>query len=540
MTTIGRESAAKIVAVCDDGTVHIYDSVTGVLRLSLRPEFPILEITGPPDGSLLVCTHKWHSFITLWDIQTGGLVHTFILKQVAKHTAVSLNGRYLACDTYEHTVSVWETASRTQNPAPLGNFLGNASCWMVPEEFIMVASGESVHIRNVITKGPPVHKFDIPYSAHSLVYSQIFDRLVIVHPYWPGRNSFTILDVKTGTSSTLHRSGKRLSSVALSQIIEQLVRGGGRPGLETVDISTGCRTRFDFPGTVTSVSMLSNGTMVANVQGSGIQLLSLNQENTSPRQPAPPSRTVHPVGKGTAIAVVPVTDDRVILLETATMSQVLSIPDHSVATDHAVVLDVSLEHKVAVGYFQEGDKGYLQMWEFSHHHPRWIVSTGELPSLGRISPACTRLVTFHDRLLQGDVRVWDVYGGGLLVSMVTDRYLTPCPLKITFDSEDRFYFHHNTHREPYVINAAPLFRDLSSTYSITRCAKQELEGQVWEKYYCLDDGREWVLCGSQRIFRIPLGYIASDPASHCWAGSSLVMVGQDGTLRKLTFVESSL
>ena len=84
----------------------------GVLRLSFRPELPILEMAGLPDGSILACTHEARPFITLWDIQTGGLVHTFILKGKAKRATVSLNGRYLACETSENTVNFWETVSR--------------------------------------------------------------------------------------------------------------------------------------------------------------------------------------------------------------------------------------------------------------------------------------------------------------------------------------------------------------------------------------------------------------------------------------------
>ena len=538
MTTIGRGSTAKIVGACDDGTVRIYDSVTGVLRLSLRPEFPIQEITGVPDGSLLVCTHSGRPFITLWDIQTGGLVQTFILKRQAKGTTVSLNGRYLACEASQNTVNLWETASRTQYPAPWEIFGSNTPCWLAPEELIMVVDQGSVCILNVVTKGPPVHKLAVSGSVHSAVYSQIFDRSAIMSFYFRGGNSFTIVDVKTGTSSALHSSGERLSSIAFSQITEQLVCGGKAPGLDTVDISTGCRTRFDFPATATSVSTLSNGTVVANVPGSGIQLLQLNQEDASPQQPTPPPLTMHPLDKGRIVAIVPTTDDHVILVETATLSQIFSTPTKK-ATNHVVVFYASLENKVMVLYLEEGDGGYLQMWEFSRQRLRWAVPTSDLPSAGAISPNSTRLVTFHNRYLRSFVHVRDGFSGRLLAQTFIDDPHAPPPLDITFYWEDRFYFYHNTHRVPHVINT--LFRtDGPYTHSITRLEKQPLDGQVLAKRYRLDDGREWAFYGSERICWVPPGYIGSAPASHCWAGSSLVMVGQDGTLRKLTFRESSL
>ena len=530
ITTIGRGSTAKIVGACNDGTVRIYDSVTGVLRLSLRPEFPVQEMTGLPDGSLLVCTHIGRPLITLWDIQTGGLVQTFILKGEAKGTTVSLKGRYLACEASEGTVNLWETASRTQHPVPQERFRGNTPCWLAPEEMIMVVDGETVYILNIITKGPPVHRLDVSGSVHSAVYSQTFNRLVIMFFYFRGGNSFTTVDVKTGTFSTLHSSGERLSSIAFSQTTEQLVCGGKAPGLDTVDISTGCRTRFDFPATATSISTLSNGTVVANVQGSGIQLLQLNQEHVSPRQPTPSTLTVYPLDGGSVITTVSATNDRVMLQEAAnlSLSHIFSIPTQQ-TTNHTVIIYASLKNKVIVLRFTEGDKGFLQMWKFSHQHPLWTVPTSEHPSTGSISPAGTRLVTLHNGHY---VCVWDACNGCLMVQVSIGNPYVSCLPDIAFDSEDRFYLCDDTYREPYDIvpQTAGFY-----THSITR-----LEMQVLAKRYRLDKGREWVVCRSQRICWISPRYIGSAPPSHWWDGSSLVLAGQDGILRSLTFRDSSL
>ena len=539
MKTIGRENTSKIAVACDDSTVRIYDSVTGAIKLSLRPEFPILEMTGVPDGSLLVCTHKGCPFITLWDVQTGGLAHTFILKGEAevKRTTVSLEGRYLACETSENTVCFWETTSRTQHPDHLEKLEGHTPCWLAPEELIMVVNGGSVYVRNVVTKGPSVHKLDMLRSVHSAVYSQTVDRLAIMSPYFLG-NTFTILDVKTGTTSTLHSGSKRLSFVAFSQTTQQLVCGGEAPGLETVDISTGCWTHFDFPATPASISMLSNGTVVTHARGTGIQLLRLDQGYALPQQSTPPPLTMYPLDKGRIIAIVPTTDDCVLLLETTTMSHVFSIPtrkDLWFAADHTGTLSASLENKIALHSFQQWGENFLQVWEFSHQHPRWTVPTGVLASVGSISPACTRLATFHEDS-GGSVCLWDAYNGRLLAQIFINDPCAPRPLDITFNSEDQFSFYDKTHRAPHVINTASRTGN-PTTHSITRCAKQRLDGQVLEKCYCLDDGREWVICGLQRICWVPPGYIGS---IHCWAGSSLLMVGQDGTLRKLTFPDSSL
>ena len=544
MTTIGQGSTAKIAGACDDGTVRIYDSVTGALRLSLRPEFPILEMTGVPDGSLLVCTHKGHPFTTLWDIQTGGLVETFILKGEVKRTAVSLKGRYLACETSGNTVNFWETTSRSQHPASCDKFCGNAPCWLAPEELIMIVDWASVCILNVILKGPPVHKFEIPGSVHRAVYSPTSERLAIMSLYFRGGTSFTIFDVKTGTSSNSHSGGERLSSVAFSQTTNELVCSGKAPGLETVDISTGRRTRFNFPATVTSVLTLSNGTVVANVRGSGIQLLSLGQERDSPRQPTPPPLAMYPLDKGRIVAIVPEIGNHVVLLDVDTMeSEVLSTPTRqgrSVATDYVVVLCASLGHMIAALCSKKRAKYYLEMWEFRYGQQlRWAASTEGLPSVGSISPSGTRLVTFHSGSSQSFVRVWGAYNGALMAWMYIDNPHVLPPIDITFDSEDLFYFYDSTHREPHVIDTES-WTNGPDTYSITRRAKEQLNERVSERCYSLDDGHEWAICDSQRICWIPPGYVGSSQVNHCWAGSSLVMVGQDGTLRRLTFLDSSL
>ena len=281
---------------------------------------------------------------------------------------------------------------------------------------------------------------------------------------------------------------------------------------------------------------LPNETM----RGSGIQLLSLGQECASHRQPTPPL-AMYPLDNGRTITIVLATNGYVILLELATMSLILSLPTRKsplVITDHTVVLCASLGQRVAVRCFVEEEQSYLQVWAFDLQHPRWTVPKKELPSAGGVSPACTRLVTFHNERPRRSVRVWDVYNGGLMALIFVDNPHLPPPIDITFDSENRFCFYDSTHREPYVIETAPRING-DRTRSITRRAKERLDGRVSEKRYSLDGSHEWVVCGSQMICWVPPGYIRPDPGSHYWAGSSLVMIGQDGTLRKLTFFESS-
>jgi WD40 repeat protein len=149
MTTFGH----RIAAACDDGTVGIYDSVTGVLRLSLSPPDPVQAIRGSPDGSILFCTHQGPS-ITLWDIQTGGMIHTFVLERKVEDIAVSSKGRYLACGLSDGFVKIWEIANKMEGAAIGSGSPATHLCWVEPEERLVVAGGIGAHMGRCFWKGP--------------------------------------------------------------------------------------------------------------------------------------------------------------------------------------------------------------------------------------------------------------------------------------------------------------------------------------------------------------------------------------------------
>lgn len=84
-------------------------------------------------------------------------------------------------------------------------------------------------------------------------------------------------------------------------------------------------------------------------------------------------------------------------------------------------------------------------------------------------------------------------------------------------------------------NVAASSESCAPNHPIIRGEQLPLVEQAQERRYRVDDNHEWVISGSQRICWVPPGYIRSVQASYCWAGSSLFMAGQDGTLRVLTF-----
>ena len=533
MTIIGNGSAARIATACDDGTVGIYDSVTGVLRLSLRPPDPIRMMTGSPDGSTLFCTHRETPSITLWDIQTGGLIHTFTLTMEAKDTAISVNGRYLACGLSDGIVNVWEVKNRMEYPAFGSGAPITCLCWLEPEERLMIANEASVHIRDIVPGAALVRSFDLQGPVCGAAFSQKFNQLAVVTSsgVW---SSIIVIDVQTSSLSDSCMFRHRLSYLAFSQTTGELVCGTEARGLETVNTLTWRWTSFDFLTGIRSVSTLSNGTVVANVAGSGVQLLNLDKRYLPPEQPIPPALTVYPLDKGKILAITPADRTSVILLETATMQEVFTIRSHKnrpVPTDRSVILCASLENEIALYCFEDGGKEYLQLWESLSYRPRWTVKGNELPSAGSFNlPACTRLVTFHEVRSQSHVRVRDMANGRLLAELGLDEPWAAYPLDITSDLEDQFDVHYNTYIT-YVVAILPQ----SDTHSIKPLRKVASGGQVREEQHYVDDSREWIVSGPQKVCWILVAYTRGAQESHCWIGSSLFMVGQDGVLRKLTF-----
>jgi hypothetical protein len=129
--------------------------------------------------------------------------------------------------------------------------------------------------------------------------------------------------------------------------------------------------------------------------------------------------------------------------------------------------------------------------------------------------------------------VWDAQNGQLQGQLLVDGpcvHLTPL---LKSNSSRKTDFTPTT-----TPTASPMIStSLGRHYlpEILRRPQQPLGEQSHTRQYDVDDSHEWVVSGSKRICWIPPGYIRSGEAGYCWAGSALVMVGQDETLRMLNF-----
>jgi WD40 repeat protein len=560
MTTFGH----KIAAARDDNTVGIYDSVTGVLKLSLSPGSPIQAITGSPNGYTLCCLHKTPS-ITVWDIQTGGLIHTFVLERNPEHITVSLKGRYLARGFSDESMEVWDVTNNIEVTAVWASSPVTCFCWLKPEEQLAVSTGRLVRVWDIVA-GTLLHSFAMGYPVHHMIYVQKSNQLVIVAGSEPGNFSVEITNPWTGAISIPHRFPRQPSCLAFSQATKELVCEEEARGLHVLNVSTQRWRHISYPDTVTSIFPLPNWTVAVNTVESGIQLLSLDVEPAGSLDPAISISvlTIHPLDRGKVITILPTSRNFITLVEVATMKQLLTIPvprNSPTPTNHTRIFCASLVNSVAVYSFNKRGQEYIQMWEFHDNNPKWTVEIDGPSSIGRIAPSGTRLVTFCDVDNQTRVCVWNVESGRLEAQLRVD---TIHPLDIAFDtperspyvtlgyprrlrdknkvdSEKRFYSHHDTHRVPYDIilldqrvPVTPSSDFPTLRYRIVRHEPLPLiGGPRWR--YDVDDTYEWVVSDSKRIGWIPPGYIRSVQPNYCWAGSSLVMIGKDGTLTRLTF-----
>ena len=546
MTTFGH----WIAVACSDGVVRIYHAVTGALRLSLGPMDAIREVGGAPDGSTLFCVHQKH-LITLWDIQTGGLIRNFASTGGVQSINISLKGRYLACGSSSKPIKVLEVANGVQDLAIPDSPPHTPFCWLEPEEQLVIADGLSVLIWDVVAgrmvrnftvvgrKGRPGseqgEKVEMKERIFGMVYSQALDRLVVITES-PLGGGLTIIDPQAGRPLGLLEVPKDLTCFALSRTTEDLLCGTRADGLSILNLSRWSLgwKHLKHPHTVERISSLPNGTLAVDSGNSGVRLLSLDDRYARASHSTLALATSL-FDQGRIIAFRSHTPDSVQILENSTMSNLITIDNSSIVTNPlAAIICASLENRTVVCYFWLGSNARLQLYRFGCEDPRWTIGVDGWVSVCGISPAGTRLVTFHHMGHTSRVCVWDAWSGLVLADLSVDSFNSSSP-HITFDSETQFYSHHGNYRVPYVLDSTPGAR---TTHTIIRREQQPWTSTVepTKRQYEVDESREWIVRGSERICWIPPGYIASTKGDYYWVEPNvLVMNGEDGASRMFSF-----
>ena len=190
------------------------------------------------------------------------------------------------------------------------------------------------------------------------------------------------------------------------------------------------------------------------------------------------------------------------------------------------ILCASLKHRIAVQYGP-----YLQLWRFGDETASWTDHImQESRWIGGISPNGSRLAVISYSGVSAGVRAWDTENGTRVADIRVRLPWFTHPLKIKFESEDKFYSHHDTFRIPFTISSSSIIR-----HERLPPAEQP------QRRYRVDNSRQWIIGSSKRVCWMPPEYIRRGEVeeSYCWVGNTLIMAGQDGVVRKLTFRESS-
>jgi WD40 repeat protein len=560
----------RIIALCGDYTVNVYDGVTGVLRMSLNAPKQVTRVGGSPDGSLLFFVHPRAYEITVWDTQTGGWIHTFATSVGISDIAVSLKGKYLTDRSPDYTdFRFWEVESRRENLHCLGEVVSYI-CWLEPEDQVALALKRAVVILDVAT-GRTLRTINIRGGVKRIAFCAGQRQLAI-----GTADKISITGIQTGPVSTSSPL-MGLTWFAFSSNGDRIICATDTGDLRHLNISThpfGWSDNLIRLGTIDSVDLLQSGHLVTKVGGS-IQLL--EKEYTRLPSTSVDSRItrVYQLDDGKAICVSFGDHRDINLLDMETMRDLVhhhSTPGERDTSFEPRFVCASIEHRIAVLRFLKSTRFGLSLHTIGHVDCRWKKEFSEPVLLGAVSPDGEKFVIVTRSQYRSGAGNWKFYAlntsdGEILASFSTPSVQTGrLPRNIAFTSEPQFYTmtedrqvfparppnedegDSENNRDQATLTTSttskrpPLHPYIRKTFSLRavgpRLEIKEMPGEeiLPALPYALDDSLEWVVdAKSRRVCWLPPGHTSGTEDGHFFVGSSIVMGGQDGIVRRLTF-----
>ena len=529
-------SAQRIITACEE-IVNIYDAVAFTLQQSLCAPAAVTKITNSPDESILFFAHSFS--ITMWDVQTGGLIHTFTTQFGINDIAISETGGHIACGLSDGSIIYWNTHTKRESKGSGDGQPVVKIHWLSLLE-LAVATQNSVYVYNITTSNTS-NRPSTSGSVWGMVYlgrheflvgtsqpgEEVDQRLCAFEPikYTKGRLCWQLWGLPTPMpfGQLMHPTlaGNKITCITAPS------------GVQVFD--TGSYQQTHNPpllGAAISVAVSLDRNLVVQTKDS-IQIFSLDVLTSGEDHNNMPLSHIYPLGEKHIICVLQ-PNRHLALLELETLQE----PDESTLPSRSPLVDCLSS---APGLVAElGVSTITHAWESDTPLPQWTETIEQDVSLSGLSPKFTLVVTVYSSPRQ-ELRVKDAKDGTLLVnqSLEDEDFRTGEIYDLTFDSETRFYLNIDGSGQhvkiPYDVIASP-----SGNYShtITRGEPVTLSKPREEPPYTLDASCEWVLdTGSRKICWVPPGNIRRGNGGHFWAGLSLVMVGDDGVVRKLSFKE---
>ena len=557
-------SVHRIISACGD-VVDVYDTVTGVLQQSLCTPEAVIKIQCSPDGSILFFVH--HSSVTMWDIQTGGHIHTFTTQSRIIDIAVSTT--FFACGSSDGSVTLWNHLTKKkskhfQNDGPIVTIH-----WVSSLE-LAVMTRSTLSIQDVIL-GKTFLELPIPGHAWGMVYLEDKGKCdLLVGTSLPNSQEYFFVATRyiqsrvnppeetqpeKPTSRWFEPWPKwpESSDGKLTQLWESSAHSQQLSSPTVVQKVIACITPTNgvqlfnpsskdwvnsspLLGAAVFVSM-SNRNLVVQTKDS-IQIFSTDVLASGEVHNDTHLSHVYPLGENYIICILQPTR-HITLLKLETLQQLH--PNNTTPlfrpspVDQLASVHASVGHGLAAEF---GVSKVVEIWQSGTPLPEQTEATEEDAPLHGWSPERTRVIKVYGSP-RWELCVKDPKEGITLASLPLEGgdLETGSIYDITFDSETRFHLKINKpgwHVQiPHDITALP-----SGGYShtITKGEPVPLSEPRATPPYTLDANCEWVLdAKSRKICWISPGDIRRGNGGHFWAGLSLVMVGGDGAVRKVTF-----
>ena len=537
-------SGQWIIAACGN-VVNIYNAVTGILQQSLSPSEAVKKIQVFPDGSTLFFAHSFS--ITMWDVQTGGLAYTFTVRSEVNDVLLSETGDYIAC-SFHNSVTLWNTRNKQGGKGFKNDEPVMAICWASPQKLV-VATQNSICTHSVST-GETLDS--LPFSDHiwGMVYLKDKDEFLVgtLKPeLGVGRESYSFETISHRRPEPLER---RLPTVHRGRLVRRKIhREKQSPtylgplthptivgkeiacvtppnGVQSFNTESNDWTnRPPLLGVAVSVAVSLNRNLVVQTKDS-IQIFSIDVLASRDVHDHVHLSHIYPLGKEYIFCLQQ--DRHLTLLELKTLQEVH--PD-----DGALPSGLPPPPGSVANF---GFEKTILLWKQGASVPE--DSELIMPRvLCALSPGRTMMLTVT--AWSGFLQVTDTKSGDLLAVSDIDNVAGGGAYDITFYSETTFYLKVNGPNQPFKIpyNLEPRGPPSSSPYQYPLSViKGQPEPLSEPPPYTLDANCEWVLDSkSRKVCWISPGNLRRGDGGHFWIDTTLVMVGGDGVVRKVTFKE---
>jgi hypothetical protein len=539
-------SAHRIIAACED-IVNVYDAVTFVLRQSLCAPEAVTKIQGSPDESILFFAHPYS--VTMWDVQTGGLTHTFTTQSEITDIAVSTTGDHIACASSDGSIAFWDIHTREEGEGFRNDQPVVAIYWLSPLE-LAVATQRTVFVHN-IDVGETSISFPILGRVWGMVHSPVGGGEFLVGAWQLGEGmdeelcSLEIIKHAEGLSLRQLRILEREAQMHPGRLLRPTLVGGEivcitpPSGVQSFDTGSFSINNPPLLDAATSVAVSLNRNLVVQTNDS-IQIFSLDVLKAREARNHARTSHVYPLGEKHIVCLLQPTRNLTIL-ELRTLQELHPNNNTSPLVSLPANQSPSARASFSHGFVTEfGVSRVIQTWQSGTPLPEWACADDEDTPLSGLSPDCTRIVTFYGSPRR-ELCVTDAEDGTVLVKLLLgdDNLEIGEVYDITFDSDTRFHLKVDgpgLHIQiPHDIIPSP---SGPHSHTISKGEPALLSEPRATPPYALDANCEWVVdAESRKVCWLSPGNVRRGSGGHFWAGLSLVMVGGDGVVRKVSFRE---